>query len=151
MVILWTNLEGDKLEPSPTAAVTPAGDDRSHNGDGGQPQGRLKRRVVQVALKPSLPPLFLPLIQPAVDEGSCSPISSNDHEQQDPRLIVVRASDISSPNSGILFHFDPPAVPQSRQEEQHTSPTPSKELPVIYGISLPPQAEECTRKRIVWI
>ena len=137
MVILWTNLEGEKLEPSPTAVVAP---------DGGRPNAGqhsgLKRRV-QVALKPSLPSLFLPIINPSSPEESTSNIpdppddlvSDVADEEEEPELFVIRTSDISSPDSGVLVHYDSPVAPPPPSS---TSPAPSskslsKKLPVIYG------------------
>lgn len=129
MVILWTNLEGEKLEPSPTAPVA--------GSNGGPPPPEPLKRRVQVAVRPSLPSLFLPLIhQP--DRHSDEPVSlasspgQDDDPQQNARLIIIKAGDISTPDSGMLVNYDPPPVSPARP----SSSTASSELPVVYG-SLP--------------
>lgn len=140
-------MEGEKVEPSPTA-VRPA-PDVSRNNSG---QLSLKRRV-QVALKPSLPSLFLPLIKPnnQLEETQSSPGPNTDSvslpssldssaslPDDDPRLIVIRSGDLS-PDSGVLIQYDPvpsPIVP-SNPARPTTLPAqrskPPKTLPIIYG------------------
>lgn len=78
MVILWTNLDGERVEPSPT-----------RNAVGGSGS---KEQRVSVALKPLLPRLFLPLIviPNAVTADNRSSISS-----------AARSTTIESPSSLI--------------------------------------------------
>lgn len=154
MVILWTNLEGEKVEPSPTSQ-RPIPEHGRNNSNG---QLSLKRRV-QVALKPSLPSLFLPLIKPndensngraasetyspGANTDSVSLPSSLDSSPTLPdddllRLVVIRSRDLS-PDSGVLIQYEPtpsPSVPVNPVRPT-TLPAqrakPPKTLPIIYG------------------
>lgn len=125
MVILWTNLEGERAEPNATAERPAAPD--------GAGQASLKRRV-QVALKPSLPSLFLPLAagKPASNTDSASLPSSLDDgsssPDEDARLVVIRAGDLS-PDSGVLVHYDEPS-----SRVTSSKPRATKTLPIVYGI-----------------
>ena len=153
MVILWTNLDGEKVEPSPTAAARTS----TSNDDGRNSLGQLSlRKRVQVALKPSLPSLFLPLIKPSGGgrsaEEAHSPAPNTDSvslpssldssptlsDASDPHLVVVRSGDLS-PDSGVLIQYDSSPSPSSVPSNL-TRPTTlpaqrlkPKALPIIYG------------------
>lgn len=152
MVILWTNLEGEKVEPSPTAQRPAPDGGRSNSSNGGQLS--LKRRV-QVALKPSLPSLFLPLIKPnngsqtttenhspGPNTDSVSLPSSLDSSptlpDDDLRLVVIRSGDLS-PDSGVLIQFEPTPSPSIPTDPARPTTLPAqrskppKTLPIIYG------------------
>ncbi|XP_057371397.1 actin-binding LIM protein 1-like isoform X3 [Daphnia carinata] len=164
MVILWTNLEGEKVEPSPTSQ-RPIPEHGRNNSNG---QLSLKRRV-QVALKPSLPSLFLPLIKPN-DESSNGRAASETYSpgantdsvslpsslDSSPtladddllRLVVIRSRDLS-PDSGVLIQYEPtpsPSVPVNPVRPT-TLPAqrakPPKTLPIIYGKT---QCQSCKKK-----
>lgn len=158
MVILWTNLEGEKVEPSPTAQ-RPASEHGGRSNNGGQLS--LKRRV-QVALKPSLPSLFLPLVKP--NNNSSSDSSNNGRvvtyspgpttdsvslpssldssptlADDDPlRLVVIRLGDLS-PDSGVVIQFEPTPSPSVAFDPVRPTTLPAqraqppKTLPIIYG------------------
>jgi len=155
MVILWTNLEGEKVEPSPTAQ-RPASEHGGRSNNGGQLS--LKRRV-QVALKPSLPSLFLPLVKqpnnssdsnghvvaysPGPTTDSVSLPSSLDSSptlpDDDPlRLVVIRLGDLS-PDSGVVIQFEPTPSPSVAFDPVRPTALPAqraqppKTLPIIYG------------------
>ncbi|XP_045024808.1 actin-binding LIM protein 1 isoform X1 [Daphnia magna] len=164
MVILWTNLEGEKVEPSPTSQ-RPIPEHGRNNSNG---QLSLKRRV-QVALKPSLPSLFLPLIKPndensngraasetyspGANTDSVSLPSSLDSSPTLPdddllRLVVIRSRDLS-PDSGVLIQYEPtpsPSVPVNPVRPT-TLPAqrakPPKTLPIIYGKT---HCQSCKKK-----
>lgn len=140
MVILWTNLEGEKVEPSPTAQ-RPAPEHGRNNSNG---QLSLKRRV-QVALKPSLPSLFLPLIKPNDNNSpgtdSVSLPSSLDSSPTLPdddllRLVVIQSRDLS-PDSGVVIQYEPTPSVLVSPVRPATLPAqrtkPPKTLPIIYG------------------
>lgn len=148
MVILWTNLDGEKVEPSPTAAARTTSTDGERNNSG---QLSLKKRV-QVALKPSLPSLFLPLIKssgraeephsPAPNTDSVSLPSSLDSSptlsDDDARIVVIRAGDLS-PDSGVLIQYDSSPSPSVPSNPTRPTTLPAqrlkpKALPIIYGI-----------------
>lgn len=144
MVILWTNLEGEKIEPSPTAD-RPVVLDGSRR-DGQQQALSLKRRV-QVALKPSLPSLFLPLIKsdrssPPPNRSSPSSLDSSpiapttdDSDDSDSRTLTVHVGDLS-PDSGIYVRFDPTPTPAPPSRPASRPPPPPKTLPIVYGTSI---------------
>ncbi|XP_046643863.1 actin-binding LIM protein 1-like isoform X2 [Daphnia pulicaria] len=168
MVILWTNLEGEKVEPSPTAQ-RPASEHGGRSNNGGQLS--LKRRV-QVALKPSLPSLFLPLVKP--NNNSSSDSSNNGRvvtyspgpttdsvslpssldssptlADDDPlRLVVIRLGDLS-PDSGVVIQFEPTPSPSVAFDPVRPTTLPAqraqppKTLPIIYGKT---QCQSCKKK-----
>ena len=137
MVILWTNLEGDKVEPSPTRT-----DDVGPDPRGVRPAMGLKRRV-QVALKPSLPSLFLPLVKPgsptpttdSPGDSVSLPSSIDSCDQDETRLVTIRSGDLS-PDSGVLVQYDSPSPsspePVNKREKEATN-RPEKTLPIVYG------------------
>ena len=120
MVILWTNIEGEKVEPSATRhGVNPV-----------RPAMGLKRRV-QVALKPSLPSLFLPQLKassptPSSPGDSVSlPSSIGSCDVDDASLVLVRSGGDLSPDSGVLIRS------ASSTPDHANSDKPR--LPIVYG------------------
>ena len=152
MVILWTNLEGEKIEPSPTAE-RPVVLDGSRRDNGQQQALSLKRRV-QVALKPSLPSLFLPLIKSdrssplpnatetvtnrsspsSLDSSLIAPTTDDSSDDSDSRTLTVHVGDLS-PDSGIYVRFDPTPTPAPPSRPASRPPPPPKTLPIVYGTS----------------
>lgn len=147
MVILWTNLEGEKIEPSPTAE-RPVVLDASRRDGHQQHQGALSlKRRVQVALKPSLPSLFLPLVKsssptpPKTETSHSSPSSLDEldgdsspiEDDNDRTLTAVHVGDLS-PDSGIYVRFDPTPTPAPPSRPvSRPPPPPQKTLPIVYG------------------
>ena len=140
MVILWTNLEGERNEPSATASTT-------NNGTNVRGGEKSKKSSNKVAVKPELPPLYLPLIKSADSflapspgrsslgfEGSnnspispYSPYSSNSHECCNDdlrmRMLLFPHDEDLSPDSG-LSQCDPTPT---------ATPGAPKKFPIVYG------------------
>ena len=138
MVILWSNLDGDKIEPSPT---------KVSNGSTGS-----KNRI-KVALKPQLPSLFLPLIRNS-SSGACSVSSTapttsinavespsslasscvTAHDSTDSSPVPDDAPQIVVIQSGFLSHdigfvrYDPIPITSSTSRPQLCG-----KLPTHYG------------------
>jgi len=125
MVILWTNLEGERVEPSPTSGSSSSGTATS---------GSKVKKVGGVAVKPSLPALHLPLIktadcllapQPAPHDAMAG---SND-DLRIRMLLYPRDADFS-PDSGLSLSQcgASPATPSPM-----TKPNLNKKFPIVYG------------------
>ena len=125
MVILWTNLEGERVEPSPTSGSSSSGTDES---------GSKAKKTGGVAVKPLLPALHLPLIKTA--DSLLAPqraphdamAGSNDDLRM--RMLLYPRDVDFSPDSGLsLSQCGASSATPSPMTRSHLI----KKFPIVYG------------------
>lgn len=124
-MILWTNLEGERVEPSPTSGSTSTGTVTS---------GSKGKKVGGVAVKPSLPALHLPLIKTA--DSVLAPqrtprdamVESNDDLRM--RMLLYPRDADFSPDSGLSLSQ---CGASSATPSPMTRPNLNKKFPIVYG------------------